>query len=334
MTHSTKPSPQSRRTVADTFAGGLEPWLKAVCGECSMRMTRSRSCPGAWKPICSVTNKVRRWDTLDIPSFKLQQGWLEGAGGSTDDIRDWGKGIILAPQKLQFINQTCVLKNMWRGDQDGTVEGCGANLLPHIHRIHLHMKQFSQNTYKSLQKILYNQSCKKDLHVMGRMKGKERRGGVGRGPACRKGAMIDERLPHPGNLSHWPGGQPGQTGSFRGWRGKFASWHVAPQGRERPAQTVLATSLCFPAQDACLLVCAVTGFSRQTWRDSLVWSYRDSPKGLSGHRKKESPLLLCVVFYILYIENRKDATQKLLLVELINDFSKVVGYKVNIQKSV
>lgn len=37
------------------------------------------------------------------------------------------------------------------------------------------MEQFSQDTYKSLQKILYNQSCKKDLHVMGRMKGKEKR---------------------------------------------------------------------------------------------------------------------------------------------------------------
>ena len=34
---------------------------------------------------------------------------------------------------------------------------------------------------------------------------------------------------------------------------------------------------------------------------------------------------------ILYIENPKDSTQK--LVELINKFSKV-GYKINIQKSV
>ena len=35
---------------------------------------------------------------------------------------------------------------------------------------------------------------------------------------------------------------------------------------------------------------------------------------------------------ILYIENSKDSTQKLL--ELINEFSKVAGYKINIQKSV
>jgi len=35
---------------------------------------------------------------------------------------------------------------------------------------------------------------------------------------------------------------------------------------------------------------------------------------------------------ILYIENPKDSTPKLL--ELINKFSKVAGYKINIQKSV
>ena len=35
---------------------------------------------------------------------------------------------------------------------------------------------------------------------------------------------------------------------------------------------------------------------------------------------------------ILYKENPKDSTQK--LPELINEFSKVMGYKINIQKSV
>ena len=35
---------------------------------------------------------------------------------------------------------------------------------------------------------------------------------------------------------------------------------------------------------------------------------------------------------ILYIENPKDSIKKLL--ELINEFSKVAGYKINIQKSV
>ena len=35
---------------------------------------------------------------------------------------------------------------------------------------------------------------------------------------------------------------------------------------------------------------------------------------------------------ILYIENPKDSTQRQL--ELINEYSKVAGYKINIQKSV
>ena len=35
---------------------------------------------------------------------------------------------------------------------------------------------------------------------------------------------------------------------------------------------------------------------------------------------------------MLYIENPKDSTQKLL--KFINEFSKVAGYKINIQKSV
>ena len=35
---------------------------------------------------------------------------------------------------------------------------------------------------------------------------------------------------------------------------------------------------------------------------------------------------------VLYIENPKDSTQKLL--ELINKFNQVAGYKINIQKSV
>jgi len=34
---------------------------------------------------------------------------------------------------------------------------------------------------------------------------------------------------------------------------------------------------------------------------------------------------------ILYIENPKDSTKKLL--ELINEFSKVTGHKINVQKS-
>ena len=48
--------------------------------------------------------------------------------------------------------------------------------------------------------------------------------------------------------------------------------------------------------------------------------------------KEELKLSLFVDDMILYIENLKDSTKKLL--EVINEFSKVTGYKSNIQKSV
>ena len=47
--------------------------------------------------------------------------------------------------------------------------------------------------------------------------------------------------------------------------------------------------------------------------------------------KEEVELSLFVDDMILYIENPKDATRKLL--ELINEFGKFVGYKINAQKS-
>ena len=46
---------------------------------------------------------------------------------------------------------------------------------------------------------------------------------------------------------------------------------------------------------------------------------------------KEVKLSLFADDMILYIENPKDTTRKLL--ELINDYSKVLGYKINTQKS-
>ena len=47
--------------------------------------------------------------------------------------------------------------------------------------------------------------------------------------------------------------------------------------------------------------------------------------------KEEVKLSLFADDMILYIENTKDATRKLL--ELINEFGKVAGYKINAQKS-
>ena len=48
-------------------------------------------------------------------------------------------------------------------------------------------------------------------------------------------------------------------------------------------------------------------------------------------RKEEVKLSLFADDMILYIENPKDASRKLL--ELINEFGKVAGYKTNAQKS-
>ena len=48
-------------------------------------------------------------------------------------------------------------------------------------------------------------------------------------------------------------------------------------------------------------------------------------------RKEEVKLSLFADDRILYIENPKDVTRKLL--ELINEFGKVAGYKINAQKS-
>ena len=47
--------------------------------------------------------------------------------------------------------------------------------------------------------------------------------------------------------------------------------------------------------------------------------------------KEEVKLSVCADDMILFIENPKDTTRKLL--ELINEYSKVVGYKINRKKS-
>ena len=48
-------------------------------------------------------------------------------------------------------------------------------------------------------------------------------------------------------------------------------------------------------------------------------------------RKEEVKLSLCADDMILYIENPKDSTRKLL--ELISEYSEVAGYKISTQKS-
>ena len=61
----------------------------------------------------------------------------------------------------------------------------------------------------------------------------------------------------------------------------------------------------------------------------LLRKSRGHNKG--NYKQGEKKLLLFADDMILYIENPKDSTRKLL--ELINEYSEVAGYKINIQKS-
>ena len=54
-------------------------------------------------------------------------------------------------------------------------------------------------------------------------------------------------------------------------------------------------------------------------------------KGIQIGKEEVKLSLFADDMILLYIENPKDATRKLL--ELINEFGKVVGYKINAQKS-
>ena len=60
----------------------------------------------------------------------------------------------------------------------------------------------------------------------------------------------------------------------------------------------------------------------------LVTAIRQTKEKIIQILREELKLSLYVYDMILYIENPTDSTQKLL--ELINEFSKVAGYKINI----
>ena len=64
----------------------------------------------------------------------------------------------------------------------------------------------------------------------------------------------------------------------------------------------------------------------------LAITIREEEEEIKGIQiRKEVKLSLFANDMILYIEHPKDATRKLL--ELINEYSKIVGYKINTQKS-
>ena len=78
-------------------------------------------------------------------------------------------------------------------------------------------------------------------------------------------------------------------------------------------------------------------FQKFMWnhkRPSIATAIRHEEEEIKGIQigKEEVRLSLFADNMILYIENPKDSTKKLL--ELINEFSKVTGHKINIQKLV
>ena len=60
-------------------------------------------------------------------------------------------------------------------------------------------------------------------------------------------------------------------------------------------------------------------------------SQRGKGNKRNSYRKRSKTLTVCK-WHVLYIENPKDSTRELL--DLINEFGRVVGQKINIQKSV
>ena len=65
--------------------------------------------------------------------------------------------------------------------------------------------------------------------------------------------------------------------------------------------------------------------------EGLVTAFREEKEIKRNQIGKEVKLSLIADDMTLYIENPKDATRKLL--KLINEYSKVAGYKTNMQKS-
>ena len=88
----------------------------------------------------------------------------------------------------------------------------------------------------------------------------------------------------------------------------------------------------FPVRSGTRQGCPLSPLLFNTVLEVLATAIREE-KEIKGIQiaKEEVKLSLFADDIILYIENPKDSIRKLL--ELISEFSKVVGYKINIQKS-
>ena len=88
----------------------------------------------------------------------------------------------------------------------------------------------------------------------------------------------------------------------------------------------------FPLKSGTRQGCPLSSLLFNIVLEGLVTAIREE-KEIKGIRigKEEVKLSLFADDMILYIENPKDSTRKLL--KLINEYSKVAGYKINTQKS-
>ena len=95
-----------------------------------------------------------------------------------------------------------------------------------------------------------------------------------------------------------------------------------------PQQTLFSI---FPLRSGTRQECALSPLLFNIVLEVLATAFREEKEIKGIQMGKEVKLSLFADDMILYIENPKDSTRKLL--ELINEYSKVEGYKTNIQKS-
>ena len=87
----------------------------------------------------------------------------------------------------------------------------------------------------------------------------------------------------------------------------------------------------FPLRSGPRQGCPITPLLFNKVLEVLAMAIREENKIKGIPFRKEVKLSLFAYDLILYIENPKDVTRK--LVELINEFGKVAGYKIKVQKS-
>ena len=90
--------------------------------------------------------------------------------------------------------------------------------LTNTSKMHLHVEQFSLNTYWMLTEELMQPKVQERLscNQVGQKKKKKKKNQRNRTVCPWEGAVKEENFSHPGNPLHWLRDQPGQKGNFTG----------------------------------------------------------------------------------------------------------------------